>query len=103
MIRAPGAGTGLGGRHEHQVRLSGVEDHHVGIGAHLMVGGEPVLPGVTTVGGNEGAASSSDVDAVGVVWVDDRAVHVVVHPRNCLEGLACISALQQPALLNADE
>ena len=99
----PGPGTFLGRRDEHQLRLSRMEHQEIGIAADLVLQVGPLLPRLAAVAAHVDPDARRDVHLVGVQRIDHRAVHVVVHPRDHLERVPRIRALQEAALLHPDE
>src|SRR5215831_10398214 len=103
MLLEPGTGPLLRRRHEHELRLSRMENQEVGIAADLVLQVGALLPHFSTIGGHVHPDSGRNIDLVGVQWIDHSAVHVIVHPWDDPEGASSIGALQQTTLLYADK
>src|SRR5438093_659492 len=103
MVSTPGAGPFLRRRHEHELGPPGMENQEIGIAADLVSEVGPLLPRLAAVAAHVHPDTGRDVDAIGIQRIDQRAVHVVVHPRDHPEGLSGVGALQEAALLHTDE
>ena len=75
----------------------------VGIAADLVLQIGPLLPRRAAIGGRVHADPRRDVDLVGMQRIDHGAVHVVIHARDHLEGVASVRALQEATLFDADK
>src|SRR5919109_3046200 len=93
MLLKPSPRTLPGRRHEHALRLSGMEHQEVGIAADFVLQVGPLIPRLSTIGGHVHADSRRDIDPVGVQWIDHNAMHVIVHPWDHLESASIIGAL----------
>jgi hypothetical protein len=80
-----------------------MEHEQIGIAADLVLEIGPLLPRPAAIAAHVHADAGRDVDAVRIQRIDHRAVDVVVHARDDAKRLARVGALQEAALLDADE
>lgn len=62
-----------------------------------------MLPRLPTVDGHVHANTRRDVYLGEIERMDDRALYVMIHPCDDLEGQSIISALQETTLLDTDQ